>query len=357
MRITSATIVALVGGCSYFEVPYGDKATDFVIGRTMELGNIAGVMEYTADVEPRTTSHHGMVALNMRSPLLPGIALTVEGMNEVGLTISGQTLRQSEYQKKEAGKLDIDALSVTREVLRRCDSVDDAVKFLGNVSVTPPPAIGSPDGNGIHWALHDPTGRSIVIEYLKGEMVVYNNTPRVMTNDPDLHWHWRNLDTYVNLNPSFPHQNDFLAVDTEVGSVPSAVGHGWNLFGLPGDSSPPSRFVRMFYLRGYALKHTKVNTTSDAMALSTVMLNNLMFPTGSVAKDPKVLTDPYETVPYAVIKVPSEKLVVFRGYRNTQWRQIDLKKVNFNVAKQWPVEDGSLGIRELIQEDESTPVV
>ena len=33
------------------------------------------------------------------------------------------------------------------------------------------------------------------------------------------------------------------------------------------------------------------------------------------------------------------------GYRNSQWRKIDLKRVDFSQAKSWLLEDGTLGIK------------
>ena len=32
-----------------------------------------------------------------------------------------------------------------------------------------------------------------------------------------------------------------------------------------------------------------------------------------------------------------------RGYRNTQWRKIDLKRLDFSKGTTWPLDDGSLG--------------
>ena len=35
--------------------------------------------------------------------------------------------------------------------------------------------------------------------------------------------------------------------------IPAPIGHAYNQLGLPGDGSPPSRFIRAFFLRQYAL--------------------------------------------------------------------------------------------------------
>merc|ERR1711862_308062 len=147
-------------------------------------------------------------------------------------------------------------------------------------------------------------GRSVVVEYLEGVRQVHENSPRVMTNDPDLKWHWRNLNTYVNLSPNFPKDNNIFQVEAEgVGPVPRTVGHGWNLFGMPGDFSPPSRFARLFYLREYAMHRKSLATEDDALELGTALLNNVFIPYGSVAPDESVAgIDRPEYTPYGILK-------------------------------------------------------
>ena len=119
----------------------------------------------------------------------------------------------------------------------------------------------------LHWAIHDESGRSVIVEYIQGKRMVHENGPRVMTNGPDIQWHWRNLNTRVHLSPSYPYQNDMLQVKTNdaVGTVLRPIGHGWNLFGLPGDTTSPSRFIRLFYLRGYSMEASPITNFEDAV--------------------------------------------------------------------------------------------
>ena len=77
--------------------------------------------------------------------------------------------------------------------------------------------------------------------------------PRLMTNDPFYPWHVQNLNTYVWILPE-EGDNKKLRMDTgellsNQGEVPFNFGHGFNTGGMPGDPSPPSRFVRMFFNR------------------------------------------------------------------------------------------------------------
>ena len=54
--------------------------------------------------------------------------------------------------------------------------------------------------------------------------------PQVLTNDPDYTWQLRHLNGYAGVRSLDPDEPG-VAIDTAIGSVPSVVGHGWNLFG------------------------------------------------------------------------------------------------------------------------------
>jgi len=149
------------------------------------------------------------------------------------------------------------------------------------------------------------------------------------------------------LNPSFPRQNEFLGVET--------IGHGYNLAGLPGDSSPPSRFVQLFYLRGYASRFSAPKTTEDGMVLAAGLLNRVFIPLGDVAPDrtlPAGILANYDYTQWAALKLPAEKGLLIRGYRNLRWRQIDLNKVDFTCTLVWPVEDGTLDVEDITAQGE-----
>jgi len=273
---------------------------------------------------------------------------TAEGMNEMGLTVSAQTLVESEYEALNVTDPAVDVISfeVVPRVLAFCRDVGEALVYLEAHRV-----VGPGGEAGGHWALADAAGRSVVVEYLQGRRVVYENTPRVLTNGPSLDWHWRNLNTYVSLSPHYPHENDFLSVGTSVGAVPRPIGHGWNLFGLPGDSSSPSRFAQLFYLRGYSMRKAAPRSTDDAIVLATGILNRVFIPFGTVAADEKNLNESPEYTPWAVLKIPAERRFLFRGYRDLVWRQVNLSAVDFGVpagdAVAWPIERGSLGIEDV----------
>jgi hypothetical protein len=77
-----------------------------------------------------------------------------------------------------------------------------------------------------------------VIEPLNKGLKIYDNPLGVVTNAPTFDWHMTNLRNYINLSAT-----NVPAVD--MGGITLAqFGQGSGLRGLPGDFTPPSRFVR-----------------------------------------------------------------------------------------------------------------
>ena len=73
-------------------------------------------------------------------------------------------------------------------------------------------------------------------------MNVYESKVGVLTNSPEYPWHLVNLRNYVNLRPE-------PAASVELGGEKlTPVGSGSGLLGIPGDYTPPSRFVRAAFL-------------------------------------------------------------------------------------------------------------
>ena len=55
---------------------------------------------------------------------------------------------------------------------------------------------------GVHYILTDARGKSVVLEYVGGELKIHQNPLGVMTNSPTFDWHMTNLSNYVNMTVS-----------------------------------------------------------------------------------------------------------------------------------------------------------
>lgn len=365
MRLAAAAgLLALLdprGGtaCSYVEVQTPNNT--WVIGRTMELSasgggrrlaaasDAVGRSDWYVVVHPRGpdvafTNKYGFVGLDAT----PWGWVTSDGLNEAGLTISEHTMRSAQYQEWEPGKEIVRIDQFCAWALGRFATIDELAAGLDNTSVVSGELASREDF--LHWAIADATGASAVLEFVGGKRVLHANAVRVMTNDPEFSWHLNNLNNYVGLTPLPPTNNADIGIETsEVGVVPQVWSHGFNLLGLPGDFSPASRFVRLFYLRQYAVHAEPVASVDDAIVLATGLINNVFIPRGSVAPMKRRASGihSYELTQFALVKIPAQRRLLFRSYRNMAWREVDLGKVQWNERKSVPVEDGTLGIQDV----------
>jgi len=117
----------------------------------------------------------------------------------------------------------------------------------------------------MHLAVHDAHGGDLVVEFLDGAPVFHDNPVGVLTNSPTFDWHNTNLRNYVNLT------NAEATPVNLMGVAVNPTGNGTGLLGLPGDVTPPSRFIRATVLSTVSVTakdaRTAVNQAFHALDL------------------------------------------------------------------------------------------
>ena len=130
-----------------------------------------------------------------------------------------------------------------------------------------------------------------------------------------------NLRNYVNFS-----LNNVPPV--KVGSVTlEPMGQGTGMLGLPGDFTPPSRFVRAVAFSQSVLPS---KTGGDAVLEVFHILNNFDIPKGSTRdgkKDASGIIEADYTLWTSVTDLRSMRFY-FRTYQNSQIRMVDLTKMN-----------------------------
>jgi choloylglycine hydrolase len=164
--------------------------------------------------------------------------------------------------------------------------------------------------------VHDAQGNSLVIEYVKGKLHIYDNPLGVMTNSPPFDWMITYLSNFVNLSATNVPQIDLGGV------VIKQFGQGSGLVGLPGDFSPPSRLVRMVAFTQLALP---VKGPQAGLNLAMTIINNVDIPQG-VVRDKREKGMIYDITQWAVVADLAGKKYYFRTHDNKNWRYIDLMK-------------------------------
>lgn len=266
--------------CTSFVFPTSDGG--MVYARTMEFGfelksdMIVVPRNYAftataADAKPgkQWKSKYAVIGMNAF-----GIPALTDGMNEKGL--AGGILYFPDYAKFQdpsTAKAE-DSLApwdVLSWALTNFSTVAEVKAALGSIAVIDVKQPNMGFAPPVHYTLHDATGASIVIEPIDGKLKVYDNPLGVMTNSPSFDWHMTNLRNYVHLSPD---NTKPLKVN---GATFTPLGEGSGMLGVPGDTTPPSRFVRA---TAFVLSAAKVPSGPQSVRLAEHIANNFDIPKG-----------------------------------------------------------------------------
>ena len=205
-------------------------------------------------------------------------------------------------------------------VLGSFATVDEVRAAIKDVVLVPTkmPGLGSPEGivPGVHFFIQDQSGKSIVVEPVDGTLKVHDAPLGVMTNAPTYDWHMTNLQNYINLSVK--------DVESEkLGDVTlTAFGSGSGLRGMPGDFTPPSRFVRAAIFS----QNAAPTKTGDAAVLSAFhILNQFDIPKGSVVN--AAIGEPTDEITEWTSVADLKNLRwYFRTHEDQTIRMVDLKQ-------------------------------
>jgi len=329
LSLTTALAPALA--CTAVDLVAADRSV--IAGRTMEW---AFDMKWTLVGQPKGTR------LTLRAPqgsglpektvetkyavvgvsaaIIPGGAL-LEGQNAAGLGMSGNFLPGfTEYQTVEPGdESAVEILTFGAWALGGFATVAELRDVLPKTKVWTDPSLPTgPTPPALHFVFTDRGGDSIVVEYVGGELQIHDNVARVLTNAPTYGWHLTNLRNYLNLSTLGVASRDVGAVNV------TALGQGGGLTGLPGDYTPPSRFVRAAFLR-----HAVPEPADAAAAAEAVghILNNVDIPLGAAqSKDGDTTVSDYTQ--WVLIKDLTHNRLIIADYAHRlNYLTIDLDPI------------------------------
>ena len=288
----------------YVIVPRGYRTSSFLPGGKRG-------MEFTA--------RYGYVGLSVEQS-----DFVAEGLNEQGLSAGLFYFPAygdyGTYDESMAGK-SISDLQLVALVLGECATVDEVKAKVAELKVV---SI-DPRAQTVHWRFADASGMQVVLEIVDGGTPhFYENRLGVLTNSPDFNWHMTNLNNYVNLFPGSAPQMKLGDVDVK------AFGAGSGFLGIPGDVTPPSRFVRAaFYQATAPQKKTGEETAVQCFHI----LNNFDIPIGIEFAKGEVPADIPSGTQWTSASDVKNKVIYFRTMYDSTIRRIDLKGINFAKVK------------------------
>nr|WP_321357873.1 choloylglycine hydrolase family protein [uncultured Draconibacterium sp.] len=337
-RVTIAILILTLGASSVLNtnactgIRLISKDGGVVVGRTLEFGLdpqseilvFPAGKEITSSLPDKSkgityTSKYGIVGANGF-----GFDIHADAINEKGLYVGLFYFPgYATYNQPDTSKYDVSMaaedygtwllanFASVEEVKANFDKVflvENPLKVLGNISIP------------THFVVHDKTGACVVIEPLNKKLVIYDNPVGVFTNSPSFDWHVTNLCNYMNLSVINVKQLDFA------GKQFKALGQGNGLHGLPGDDTPPSRFVRAaIYSQSAIEQETAALTVPQVFHL----MNNFDIPVGSV-RDTVITADKIETsnemTAWTAVIDLKNLSYSFKTYRGQQVCKVDVQE-------------------------------
>ena len=326
--------------CTSFLLKASDKGC--VYGRTMEFGI---PLDSMLMVTPRNYAFQGIgidgkpgSGLNWTSKYAAagmnglGVPIFADGMNEKGLM--GGMLNApftAEYQDVSPANSanSISSIQVLQYALTNFATVDEVragfEKIFVNRSTVPQ---YNNSTFPLRYCLHDANGKSIVIEYLKGELVITDNPIGVMTNDPAFGEQLNNIGQFANLTNV---EKASPVIDGVTYLSPSS---GNGLHGLPGDYLSPSRFIRALFLSKSV--PTTYNTIEQVNAAWHI-LGSFDIPPGAITLP---ASNPYgggaggiEITEWSVVADNKNMTYNVKMFETTNIYSFDLKKIDVNAKE------------------------
>ncbi|WP_371345218.1 choloylglycine hydrolase family protein [Ancylobacter sp. IITR112] len=219
----------------------------------------------------KVTTKYAVVGVN--AGIIPGGAL-LDGQNAEGLSMSANFLPGfTQYQTvTKDDKHYQSVLTFGAWALGSFATVAELRAALPTMKVWADDSLPTgPTPATLHFIFLDRSGAGIVVEYVDGQVQIHDNAAHVLTNAPTYDWHLNNVRNYLSLSTVGVPSREVAEVNV------TELGQGGGMLGLPGDYTPPSRFVRATVLRHNV---TEPKDAVEATQAVGHILNNVDIPLG-----------------------------------------------------------------------------
>ena len=188
--------------------------------------------------------HYAMIGMATVAGDTP---LYAEAVNEKGLYMAGLYFPGSAcyFECPAEGRLNAAPWELIPMILGGCATLAEARGVLERLRVLAEPFAPGYPLAALHWQIAARDG-SLIAEPRQDGLRLYEDRLGVLTNEPPYPQQLLNLSGYRGLSPELMENRLCPGVELPV------YGQGLGAFGLPGDASPMSRFVRMSFFKSHA---------------------------------------------------------------------------------------------------------
>jgi len=349
LLVLSFLAAGRISACTAFQLQSQDQS--WVYFRSMEFGfpfNSQAIIvprgtEFTGatpdgkDGGLKWSAKYGFAGMNV--DIAPNIV--ADGMNEKGLVVSLLYLPgYAEYLPADASKSarTIGSWQVANWLLSTCTTVAEAKAALESETAYIaeqdfPPFKGLLP---VHYYIADSTGAVLIAEFVNGKLRLHEDPIGILTNSPPFDWQTINLGNFVNLSPVNVPQVNLKSFNVQ------NYGQGSGLLGLPGDFTPPSRFVRATVFSQIACPQpTALATVNEGFhvlntfdifsgAIRSNTANQTANTKGFLSSNGPAKIIATDTTEWVIAHDRNNLRTYIRTYEGLQIQLIDLKKVDFS---------------------------
>ena len=339
--LLSAAVFALTQANACTGIITKTQDNNYIMGRSMEFAS--DFISHHLIFVPRNFKYTGQTPSG--KPGMPWMTIYAhvgfspstlpivdDGINEKGLYCGGffhpgyakyETVVEKDFPKT------ISSDDIGSWILSTCATASEVRERLPKIHVC---GVVNPQLGYVapmHCLVIDKTGDAVIIEYLEGKLVMYDNKANVITNSPVYTWHIENLRNYIALKP------DNAATIKINGNDFVQFGQGSGAIGLPGDFTPPSRFVRAAFLARSVFQGKNVD---EGIGMAFHIMNQFDIPLGAVRgmQGNKPAND---TTQWTSVSDLTNARYFYHTYNDRSVRVIDFKKLDLNASTVKSIED------------------
>lgn len=262
-------------------------------------------------------NHYAFVGI---ASVIDNYPLYFDATNEHGLSIAGLRFREEvKNRKSKKHKINLAQFEFIPYVLGTCKNVKEAIELIKKIEFLDTDFSKKVPTSALHYMIADKK-ECYVVESLSNGLNIYKNPYGVLTNSPPFPFHLENVRLYLNLTNEAVESSSFDSLKL------TSFTSGQGTYGLPGDTTSPSRFVKTVFLKSYS---KSPNTEGHNVNQFFRILDNVSFVRGeSLSESNKYITTIYSSC------VNLNKLIFYyKTYNNPTYNSLDLRKLNLDVDK------------------------
>lgn len=301
------------------------KTKDFYFGRTLDYEFSYGdeititPRNYEFDFRyiGKKSSHYAMIGMAHVENDYP---LYYDAFNEKGLCMAGLNfVGNAVYEEIKDDKDNVAQFEFIPWILCQCATIRQAKDLLTKMNLVGTTFNEYFPAAKLHWIIAD-ENEAITVECVKEGLMVYDNKPGVLTNNPPFLQQMFLLNQYMNLSARQPDNSFSEKLKLDLYS------RGRGAIGLPGDLSSTSRFARVTF--------TKLNSVSGESEEESV--SQFFHILGSVDQQRgccEVEPGKYEITIYTSCCNATKGIYYYTSYNNHQICAVDMNKENLDADK------------------------